>query len=247
MDANLRLVEFLQADATAKTAAFSAKLAPTVAPERFLGVKSAPIKAAAKALLKGQLPVTAADFLAAAPHPYVELDLIHIHVLNAVRELDKWQQYCTDFLPYLDNWMVTDALDPSFLHGKKSVGSVAAAQVLAIASDWLQAKETYTVRAGVIIFLQALAKGHFAPEQLTQVAAVRHEDYYVHMAVGWYFATAFDKQEELTRPFLEEPGHLQLAAHRLAIRKIIESRRTSAENLLWAKQKRTELNVLARR
>ncbi|WP_165215805.1 hypothetical protein [Schaalia sp. ZJ1691] len=81
MDANEIVVEVLRGDVSAKTAAFSAKLVPTVDPGRFLGVKSAVMKVAAKALLAGELSVSAAEFRAAVPHPYVELDMIHVHTL----------------------------------------------------------------------------------------------------------------------------------------------------------------------
>lgn len=256
MDANQVLIDYLRPAASAKTAAFSAKLAPTVASERFLGVKSADMKAASKALLAGQLPVSAADFRAAAPHPYVELDIIHVHTLNALRDSAEWRTACEDFLPHIDNWMVTDSFDPALLRGRRAVGIEASAAVIAAGRDWLtgpivrdigpgETDDTYTVRAGVLVLLQALQKGHFAPEHLQWVASVRHPDYYVHMAVGWYFATAFDKQEAAARPLLEQVGILQLESHRLAIRKIVESRRTSAQNLRWARAKRAQLRQVA--
>ncbi|QPK80682.1 DNA alkylation repair protein [Schaalia sp. ZJ405] len=255
MDANEIVVEVLRGDASAKTAAFSAKLVPTVDPGRFLGVKSASMKKAAKALLAGELSVDAAEFRAAVPHPYVELDMIHVHTLNALRDVDRWRGACEEFLPYIDNWMVTDAFDPVVLRGKRALGTDSAAKVIAVGRDWLVGAiaeddglcgDTYRVRAGVLVLLQALLHGHFASEQLEWVASVRHPDYYVKMVVGWYFATAFDKFEQETRPFVEENGHLQLESHRLAVRKIIESRRTSAENLCWAKAKRAELRELAK-
>lgn len=252
MDVNQSVTALLCTAASEKTAAFSAKLVPTVAPSRFLGVKSADIRAAAKALLAGELPVTAAEFRATTPHSYVELDMVHMHTLNAIRDAGEWRAACEDFLPFIDNWMVTDALDPVLLRGKRAVGSEAASAVIAAGREWLASAvsdgvaDTYRVRAGVLVFLQALQKGHFAPEHLCRVAAVRHTDYYVHMAVGWYFATAFDKYELAARPFLEENGLLQLDAHRIAVRKIIESRRTSAANLAWARAKRTELKQLAK-
>ncbi|AJC12701.1 hypothetical protein JI75_08605 [Berryella intestinalis] len=255
MDANRILVEALRGKASAKTAAFSAKLVPTVAPERFLGVKSADMKAASKSLLAGELPVSPSEFRASVPHPYVELDIVHVHTLNALRDAGQWRTACEHFLPYIDNWMVTDSFDPALLRGKRALGTEGAAEVIATGRSWLgdlsagnggASGDAYTVRTGVLVLLQALLKGHFAPEQLEWVAAVRHPDYYVCMAAGWYFATAFDKFEQAARPFLEENGRLQLESHRLAVRKIIESRRTSAENLRWARDKRAELRELAK-
>lgn len=254
MDPNRVLAEVLGGAASAGVAAFSAKLVPTVAPARFLGVRSADVRAASKALLSGELPVSAAEFRAAVPHPYVELDLVHVHTLNALRDAGQWRVACEEFLPFVDNWMVTDAFDPVLFRGRRAVGSSAAEGVIAAGREWLSASmgeddaargPAYTVRAGVLVLLQALLKGHFSPEQLEWVAAVRHSDHYVHMAVGWYFATAFDRYEAVARPLIEETGHLQLEAHRLAVRKIIESRRTSVENLEWARRKRTELRELA--
>lgn len=273
MDANEIITEALRASATARTAAFSAKFAPTIAPQRFLGVKSAEMKAVSRALLAGELGVSAADFRAAAPHPYAELDIIHVHTLNAITDPALWRETCEAFLPFIDNWMVTDSLDPVILRarrprrgkapacqpagpgqpaaGEAAGGGEAAASVIQTARDWLgQSADgdgpAYTVRAGIIVLMQALRKGRFSPEHLEWVAAVRHTDYYVHMAVGWYFQTAFDADEDAARPFLQAPGRLQLEAHRLAIRKIIESRKTSPNNLAWARAKRAQLRELAR-
>lgn len=255
MDANRIVVEALQDKARAKTAAFSAKLTPTVAPERFLGVKSADMKAACNALLTGKLSVSAEEFRAAVPHPYVELDMVHVRTLNALQDPEKWRAACEDFLPFVDNWMVTDSFDPALLRGQRAIGSDGAAAVIKAGRDWLTCQaagnqgvqeEIYTIRAGVIVLLQALKRGHFSPEQLEWVVAVRHPYYYVHMAVGWYFATAFDKYENESRTYLEENGRLQLEAHLCAVQKIIESRRTSVENLAWARDKRAELRRLAK-
>lgn len=266
MDANEIVTAALRPSATAKTAAFNAKLAPTVAPQRFLGVKSAGMKATSTALLAGDLGVTAAEFRAATPHPYVELDIVHTHTLNAIHHPAQWREACEAFLPFIDNWMVTDSLDPAILRrrrprrgqapatGENDSGGEAAASAISAAHDWLAGQPSadddavpapYTIRSGIIVLMRALQHGYFSPEHLEWVAGVRHSDYYVHMAVGWYFATAFDACEDATRPFLEDAGPLQLEAHRLAIRKIIESRKTSPDNLTWARAKRTQLRKLA--
>lgn len=193
MDANQIIVEALRGTASDHTAAFNAKLTPTVSPERFLGVKSADIQSVSQALLAGELSVSATQFRAALPHPYVELDIIHVHTLNALRDVEQWCVFCEEFLPYIDNWMVTDSFDPVMLRGRRTIGSDAVAEILTTARDWLHGQNrlthqaissnqdyindhvnnTYVIRAGILVLLQALQKGHFMSEHLEWVASVR--------------------------------------------------------------------------
>ena len=60
------------------------------------------------------------------------------------------------------------------------------------------------------------------------VAQVQNEDYYVKMAVAWYFATALAKQYDATISYLEK-HILDADIHKKTIQKAIESYRISDE------------------
>ena len=61
------------------------------------------------------------------------------------------------------------------------------------------------------------------------VVALRHEDYYVSMAVAWYFATALALQYDAALPYIEQ-RRLEPWTHNKAIQKSIESFRVSPEH-----------------
>ena len=71
-------------------------------------------------------------------------------------------------------------------------------------------------------------KENFAPRYADMVVAAQGEDYYVRMAVAWYFATALTEQYEATLPYIINKV-LPPWTHNKAIQKAIESRCISDE------------------
>ena len=68
----------------------------------------------------------------------------------------------------------------------------------------------------------------FEPEMLELVAGIKSEEYYINMAIAWYFSIALVKQYETTIPYFTTPK-LDKWTHNKAIQKAIESRRISDE------------------
>ena len=56
-----------------------------------------------------------------------------------------------------------------------------------------------------------------------KVSAIRHDDYYVKMAVAWYFATALTKQYDTAVTYIENRA-LDTWMHNKSIQKATESR-----------------------
>ena len=92
-----------------KLAEFTAKLIPTVDPARILGVRTPALRRLAKKLLR-EHPQEASDFIAAVPHDFQEEDLLHVLLLNEERDFATWHTEITNFLPYMTNWILTDAV-----------------------------------------------------------------------------------------------------------------------------------------
>ena len=77
-----------------KYAAFSAKLIPTVAPDRFIGVRSPQLRALAK-----ELKNSADEFLSELPHRYHEENMLHAYLLCEGKNYENVIEETEKFLP----------------------------------------------------------------------------------------------------------------------------------------------------
>ena len=92
-----------------KYAAFQAKLIPTVAADRVIGVRTPELRAFAKELSKDE---DVGAFLAALPHQYFDEDQLHAFVISGEKDFDKCLGAVEAFLPFVNNWATCDQLSP---------------------------------------------------------------------------------------------------------------------------------------
>ena len=213
-----------------KLAEFTAKLLPTVDPARILGVRTPALRKLSKKLLR-EYPQETAEFMAAIPHDFQEEDLLHVLLLNEERDFTTWHAEITDFLPYMTNWILTDAVAPACVKGGKAANLP---QLERSCLDWMVDDRVYVQRLGVVVLMSLLGTEYFSPEHLQAVAALAGSDeYYVRVAVAWYFAEALARQERAALPWFAladssgttgSPG-LPAVTLRMAVTKAIESRR----------------------
>ena len=213
-----------------KLAEFTAKLLPTVDPARILGVRTPALRKLSQKLLR-EHPQEVTDFMAAAPHDFQEEDLLHVLLLNEERDFATWHAEITNFLPYMTNWTLTDAVSPACVKGRNAANLP---QLERACLNWMVDDRVYVQRLGVVVLISLLGTEYFSPEHLRAVAALAGSDeYYVRVAVAWYFAEALARQERAALPWLalanssgstDSPG-LPAVTLRMAITKAIESRR----------------------
>ena len=213
-----------------KLAEFTAKLLPTVDPARILGVRTPALRKLSKKLLR-EHPQEVTEFKAAVPHDFQEEDLLHVLLLNEERDFATWHTEITNFLPYMTNWTLTDAVSPACVKGRNAANLP---QLERACLDWMVDDRVYVQRLGAVVLMSLLGTEYFSPEHLRAVAALAGSDeYYVRVAVAWYFAEALARQERAALPWFalanssdgtDSPG-LPAVTLRMAITKAIESRR----------------------
>ncbi len=241
----MNVTEALRHLANPERARFNARLLPMVDESAVLGVSMGDMRTVAKNVENGRLDESLPDFLAGLPHASVEENIVHVLAVNGITPASGWRKAMELFLPYADNWMVTDAIDPRILRSRRSTPAEVEA-VLSAGMDWLRQEHTYTVRAGILVLLNAVNRGHCAQPHVDVVSQVRHEDYYVHMAAGWYLATVFEKAPAAVRPRLETGAGMDPRVWHLTMRKIVESRKTNLADRDWAKARRRQAVTAAR-
>lgn len=200
-------------------AAFQAKLIPTLDPQRIIGVRTPALRTLAKELRGTSLME---EFLRELPHTYHEENQLHA-ILLSLSQADLPNIFCQveSFLPYIDNWATCDTLsikqftqDPDAVYAK--------------CLKWLDHTHTYTVRFAIDVLLQFYLDEQFRPETLQILARIQREDYYINMALAWYFSYALIKQYTSTLPLFQQKI-LSPKIHNKSLQKAIESRRIPAE------------------
>ena len=203
-------------------AVFSAKLIPTVEPDRFIGVRSPQLRALAKELYKNSnnQTIKQSDILSKLPHQYHEENMLHAYLLCEEKKYAILVEETERFLPFIDNWAVCDSLAPRLFARHKE-------ELLPRVKTWMAAEHEYTVRFGIGTLMRHYLDDDFREEYLQWVAAIDRKEYYIKMMQAWYFATALAKQWDATLPVLDS---LEGWVRAKSIQKACESFRVSDDH-----------------
>ena len=197
---------------------FSAKLIPSVPRERFIGVRSPEYRKILKQI--GDDPVIPV-FLSSLPHAWHEENCLHAAIINRISDYDACVSALERFMPYIDNWAVNDAINPSCFrkHRAELIGRVQA---------WIASDAPYTRRCGMKILMANYLGEDFKPEYLDLPADLRSDEYYVNIMTAWLFAEALVKQWDTAVTYIET-HRLDPWTNNKAIQKACESFRVPDE------------------
>ena len=212
-------------------ALLQAKIIPTVAADRIIGVRTPALRAFAKALYKDR---DKEDFLSCTPHQYFDENQLHAFVISLEKDFDKCIAEVDAFLPFIDNWATCDQLSPNAFKREPE-------KLLQYIQSWIKSDQTYTVRFAIGMLMQHFLDECFETGYADMVAEVRSEEYYINMMIAWYFATALAKQYERTVPYLEG-RRLDGWVHNKAIQKSVESYRITDEQKAYLKTLKVRLS-----
>ena len=198
---------------------FTARLLPGVERERIIGVRTPLLRRLASEMLRKG---TAIAFMEQLPHRFFEENLLHSLLLSLWRApVGELLARVDAFLPFVDNWAVCDQLRPKCFAEHPQ-------EVYAFVERWLQSEHLSVRRYGIVASMTYFLDDNFEERMIGDVARVPAEEYYVMMAVAWYFSFALVKQWNSALPFIEQ-RRLPRVVHNKAIQKAVESLRLSAE------------------
>ncbi len=200
------------------------KIIPNIDADSIIGVRTPALRDYAKQLSKRD---DIGEFLKDLPHKYFDENQLHSFIISAMKDYDRCMDEVDRFLVYVDNWATCDQLSPKVFAKNKS-------KLLTQIKEWLQSKETYTIRFAIGMLMQHFLDEDFDPEYLKTVAGIRSDEYYVNMMIAWYFATALAKQYDAAIPYIED-HRLDTWTHNKAIQKSVESYRISDEHKEYLK------------
>lgn len=204
-----------------KYADFVSKLVPTVAKERFIGVRSPEFKKIIRDIKSNLSESQINDFLQSLPHEYHEENILQVCLLNNLDDYDEYIQKLEAFLPFVDNWAVSDGLGNKVLEKNTQ-------KLIEKISVWIQDEKPYTKRVAMLFLKKYYLHESFSEEYLQWAAKIRTDEYYVNMMTAWLFADSLVYQWDTTIKFLQEQK-LDIWTHNKTIQKARESFRITPE------------------
>ena len=129
-----------------------------------------------------------------------------------------------DFVPSIQNWAVCDCVCSSVKSANKHLP-----ETFRFLQPYLQSQAEFELRFGVVMLMDYFICEDYIDQVLDILKGIRHEAYYVNMAVAWALSVCFVKFREKTLAVLQA-GTLSPRVQNKAIQKCRESRRVSPED-----------------
>lgn len=197
--------------------AFHQKLVPEV--DNLLGVRIPALRGLARELARGDWR----GYLAAAGTDAYEETMLQGLVLGYARmEIGELLERLREFIPKIGNWAVNDSVCARLKLVKKH-----REETLAFLRPYFAGEAEFEVRFAVVMLMDHYIDEAYIDEALSLLRTVRHEGYYVKMAVAWALSVCYVKFPERTRPLLQGEA-FDPQTRRMALQKIVESNRVDA-------------------
>ncbi len=193
---------------------FNSKLLPNIDKNNIIGVKVPIIRKLSKEIIKNN---DYKLFLKKLPHKYVEENMLHGILISMNNNIDEVLLELDRFLPYVDNWAVCDLIKPQIF--KKNLK-----KVYENIKTWIKSNEIYKIRFAIVTLLNFYLDDEFNIDINNLVLSINNDDYYVQMAIAWYFSFALIKHWDETIIIFENKK-LNKFVHNKSIQKSIESYR----------------------
>lgn len=137
-------------------------------------------------------------------------------------EIGELLERLREFIPKIGNWAVNDSVCAGLKLVKKH-----REETLAFLRPYFAGEAEFEVRFAVVMLMDHYIDETYIDEALSLLRTVRHEGYYVKMAVAWALSVCYVKFPERTRPLLQGEA-FDPQTRRMALQKIVESNRVDA-------------------
>ena len=158
-------------------------------------------------------------FLNSMPHKSADENNVHGLMLGYIKnDLVEIIKKVEVFLPYIDNWATCDYTVCNLKIIKKYPNFFKK-----MAKKWLKNENCFTKRFAIVIYLSYFLDDYFEKNDLLLLSKINNKNYYVNMALAWYFSVALLKQYNQTINIFEKNIISNMWVHNKAIQKACES------------------------
>ena len=161
-------------------------------------------------------------FLKQLPHKYYEENNLHAFLIEQIKDFDKCAEEVTKFLPFVDNWATCDMMSPKIFKTNPQ-------KTFELIQKWIKSDSIYTARYAIVTLMSNFLDEYFSEKHLDMVKNAVCDEYYINMAIAWYFSMALVKQYEKTIPLFENRVIENKWVHNKSLQKARESRRIRPE------------------
>lgn len=190
---------------------FNSKLLPNI--NNILGVRVPDLRKLAKELAQN-------DWQNYRDHLYYEEIMLQGLVIGYAKiDADKKLQLLREFIPKIDNWGTCDIVcsNLKFINQNKEM-------VWDFIQPYLNSKNEFDVRFGIVILLNYFIDDKYIDKILKILDKIKHDGYYVKMAVAWALSICFVKYWDKTLEYLQT-SNLEKWTFNKTIQKTCESYR----------------------
>lgn len=189
--------------------------------ENIIGVRIPVLREYSKQLVK---KYSVEELLNNIGNTYYEEIMIKGMIIGLSKEnLGKIQKYIKEFVPKIDNWAVCD----TFCTGLK-ITKKYKKEMWTFIQPYLNSNKEFEIRFGVVMILAYYIEEEYLEDDLKILNNIKHDGYYVKMAVAWAISICLVKFYNRTVEFLNNSS-LDKFTFNKSIQKAIESYRVTKE------------------
>lgn len=197
---------------------FSSKLIPNST--NLIGVRIPKLREIAKQIAKGNWR----EFVHGVSDKYFETTMMHGLVLGYAKAGTCEILECLDnFIPRINNWSICDSTCASLKFVKSN-----REETLHFINHHLKSDKELELRFAVVLLMDNYITDEYIDMVLDVLAKVKHDGYYVKMAVAWAISVCFVKYKDKTFELLKS-GKLDDDTYKKTFRKIVESNRVDKD------------------
>ena len=193
---------------------FHSRLCPNT--DNIIGVRLPLLRQLAKEIAKGDWR----NFLSNSKEEYYEEILINgLVIAYAKCDVEERLNYIESFVPKIDNWAICDSFCNTlkFVNKNKEI-------MWEFIQPYLRSYNEFEIRFAVVIILNYYITEDYINLVLKTLDNIKHDGYYVKMAVAWAISMCFIKFEEKTMAYLKD-NSLDDFTYNKSLQKICESLR----------------------
>lgn len=155
---------------------------------------------------------------------YEEIMLQGMVIGLAKMELEERLSYIKKFVPKIDNWAICDVFCAGlkFVNKNKEV-------VWEFLQQYKNSLEEFELRFFIVMLLDFYITDDYINEVISILDNIKHEGYYVKMAIAWTISVLYIKYPKITMQYLSN-NTLDDFTYNKALQKILESYRVSNED-----------------
>lgn len=204
---------------------FQSKLCPNT--NNIVGVKVPVLRNYAKELAKGDFK----HYLNKIGNDYYEEIMLQGMIIGLAKmELEERFQYIKTFVTKIDNWAVCDI----FCAGLKFVNKNKE-EVWEFLKSYEKSTKEFELRFFIVMMLDFYITDEYIEKVLILLDNIKHDGYYVKMAIAWAISIAYIKYPKITMDYLKN-NTLDNFVYNKALQKINESYRVKNEDKEIIKQ-----------